>query len=183
MIKERIFYANQQDSKLQSCFSETIKTLKLKCSLFNHKPKEVIRIEAKDLLPKNKFDTANLEKIASLSDDEMKPIIYELLEWIQDYNWPVAQEILPILIARKNLIVPYLSMILNGNDSMWKYWMMELIIPELTHEDQMILKKDIEHLSQLTQQDEDSLEIVNMAKKCLSSLQEKMPKEKMEPIA
>lgn len=126
----------------------------------------------KDLLPKDKFDNANLEKIASLSDNEIKPIIGGLMEWVQDYNWPVAKEVVPILIARQNLIVPYLSEILSSKDIMWKYWIMDLIIPELTHDNQMILKNDIKQLSQLTGQDEDSLEIVNIAKKHLSNLRE-----------
>lgn len=91
---------------------------------------------------------------------------------MQDYNWPVAQEILPILITRQNLIVPYLSEILSSNDIMWKYWIMDLIIPELTHMNQMILKNDIKLLSKLTEQDDDSLEIVRMAKKYLSNLRE-----------
>lgn len=132
-------------------------------------------MEANAYLPKNKFDTENLEKIARLSDDEIKPMIGELLEWMQDYNWPVAKEILPILIARQNLIVPTLSKICNSDDIMWKYWVMELIIPELTHENQMILKNDIVKLSQLMEPDEDSIEIAHLAKKCLSNLCKETP--------
>lgn len=89
---------------------------------------------------------------------------------MQDYNWPVAQELLPILITRQNLIVPYLSEILSSNDIMWKYWVMDLIIPELTHVNQTLLKNDIKLLSQLTEQDDGSLEIARLAKKHLSRL-------------
>lgn len=43
-------------------------------------------MNVKDLIPKNKFDDSNIEKLYLLTDEEIIPIIYDLLEWLMDYN-------------------------------------------------------------------------------------------------
>lgn len=50
-----------------------------------------------DLVPKNKSDISHLKELESLSDDEIRPVLFMLLEWIKDMNWPVAPKILVIL--------------------------------------------------------------------------------------
>ena len=70
--------------------------------------------KAKDYLPKNKFDRQSLCGIDELSNEEIQPIIYELLTWLQDYNWPVADKVLQVLHKREILVFPYLADILAG---------------------------------------------------------------------
>lgn len=124
-------------------------------------------MNAESLLPKDKFDDSNLEMISKLTDEQIRPIILQLLEWLQDYNYPIADGILQILIAKQNLVIPYLSDILNGNNVMWKIWIMNLLIPKLSYNNRTQFKKIIERLSLQTEQDEDTIEIVNCAKECL----------------
>ena len=123
-------------------------------------------MNVKDLVPKNKHDVSNIDKLYSLTDEEMKPIVYDLLEWIQDYNWPVAQELIPLLKEREDIIFPYMSDILRGDDFMWKYWIMDLIIPDFSIEHKNALKDDILVLINDPDIDEDTESIREIAEEC-----------------
>lgn len=123
-------------------------------------------MNVKDLVPKDKHDISNINKLYNLSDEEMKPIVYNLLEWIQDYNWPVAQELVPLLKEREDIIFPYMSDILRGDDFMWKYWIMDLIIPDFSIEHKNALKNDILVLINDHDIDEDTESIREIAEEC-----------------
>lgn len=120
----------------------------------------------KDLVPKNKHDVSNIDKLYNLSNEEIKPIIYDLLEWVQDYNWPVAQELVPVLKERENIIFPYIIDILRGDDFMWKYWIMDLLIPGFTFEHKNVLKDEILRMINDPDIDEDTESIREIAKEC-----------------
>ncbi len=123
-------------------------------------------MNVKKLVPKDKSDNANINNLYNLTDEDIKPIIYDLLEWIQDYNWPVAQELIPVLIKRENLVFPYIKDILNGSDPMWKYWIMELLIPHFSDEHKIALKNEIKKLIENQQTDEDSEAVREIAIEC-----------------
>lgn len=42
-----------------------------------------------DVLPRHKYDNARVEMIKNLDRDKILPLLPNLLEWIQDMNWPV----------------------------------------------------------------------------------------------
>ncbi len=132
-------------------------------------------MEIKDLIPKDKSDFSNIDKLYKLTDDEIKPIVYELLEWIQDYNWPVAQKLVPVLQEREDLIFPYISIILKGSDNMWKYWMMELLIPNFTKEHKEELKEELLKLTKLPGEDEESKNIRECAIECYKKMTTQKP--------
>ncbi len=83
----------------------------------------------KHLIPKNKFDNSTIEKLKELSDEEIESILPELLKWIQDINWPVANEILPVLALHQEKLAIYILKVLNGKDEIWKYWIIEKLLP------------------------------------------------------
>lgn len=76
----------------------------------------------KDLIPKDKLDIETAEKLKQYSYEEIKPIVPDLLEWIQDMNWPVAKTVAEYLITISEFITSEIIEILNGKDEMWKYW-------------------------------------------------------------
>lgn len=123
-------------------------------------------MDVKKLLPKNKHDDSNIDKLYNLTDDEIKPIIYDLLEWLQDYNWPIAQQIEKVLILRENLVFPYISSILNGNDVMWKYWIMLYLIPNFSEEHKQSLKYEILKFINDSKTDEDTEDLREAAIEC-----------------
>ena len=123
-------------------------------------------MSVKDLLPKTKHDFSTLERLEMLTDEEIKPIIYDLLEWLQDYNWPVADGILQILIKREKLVFPYIQNILNGDDLMWKYWIMDLLIPTFSNTNKIKLKLSIENIIKNAIENNDKDDILDTALKC-----------------
>jgi len=75
-----------------------------------------------DLIPKDKLDIETAEKLKLFSYEEIKPIVPNLLEWIQDMNWPVARTVAKYLITISEFLTNDIIEILNGRDEMWKYW-------------------------------------------------------------
>lgn len=69
-----------------------------------------------DLVPKNKFDSSNIERLKHLTDNEIEPILPSLLEWIQDCNWPVAGDILPVLALHQSALVPLIHRVLSPHE-------------------------------------------------------------------
>ncbi len=119
-----------------------------------------------EYLPKDKFDDKNIPLLFAASDDELKPVIPDLLEWLQDYNYPVAQKLLPFLQQREDLVFPYISEILNGDDAMWKIWVMELLIPSFNHLHRNMLKEQILTLTKLQIKDDDDEAVADSARSC-----------------
>jgi len=122
----------------------------------------------RDLIPKDKFDNSTIKQLCKLTDNEIRPIIFDLLEWLQDYNWPIAKDILPIVILHQNIAIPHIITILQGNNMMGKYWIIELVIPYLIYPNKQLLKSELERLSSLEIINDDIDEIVKMSKSCLT---------------
>ncbi len=117
-----------------------------------------------DLVPKNKFDDGNLKKIDLLSNEDFSIIAYNMLEWIKDYNWPIADDVLKILLKREEIIFPVaLSILETSNDIMWKYWILNLLAPNFTESHKMELKPVILTLINNKVNDEDSEILYNVA--------------------
>ena len=88
-----------------------------------------------DLVPKNKFDSSNIERLKHLTDNEIEPILPSLLEWIQDCNWPVAGDILP-------------------KDDIWKYWIITCLAPLFSDESINCILSDIQRIAKSPTQGE-----------------------------
>ena len=125
-------------------------------------------IDIYSLVPKSKFDNTNILKLDQLSDMEIEPIICELLEWLQDCNWPISKDILPIILLHQNVAIPHIINILEGNDVMWRYWIMDLVIPNLVLTNRQLLRTSLEKTAALIGDDEDTKELIEQAKKCLA---------------
>ena len=78
------------------------------------------------LIPKHKADVETAEKLRSYSYAEVKPIIRQLLCWLQDMNWPVSRPMANYLLQFTEEISPELVNILQGDDVMWKYWIIDV---------------------------------------------------------
>ncbi|MBF4516200.1 DUF5071 domain-containing protein [Flavobacterium sp. ANB] len=81
-------------------------------------------MNVKILIPKDKFDFETVEKLKTYSFDEIKPIIPDLLEWLQDGNWPISKPIAELLAPHVEKFSPEILKILIGQDEMWKYWIL-----------------------------------------------------------
>ena len=122
----------------------------------------------KILLPKDKFDDSNLEKIKLLNDSDLSQITSELLTWRQDANWPIFPKIVEIIVARQDLFISEISKVFQTDDMIWKYWILTNICPKLSLENKDFLKKDFDNMAKVLQtntEEEEILELINTLRK------------------
>ena len=64
-----------------------------------------------------------VSELKKLSDIEIESIIPELLVWIQDMNWPIAEDIAEVLSVHCKVNEPYILDILKPEqqDEIWKF--------------------------------------------------------------
>jgi len=74
------------------------------------------------LVPKDKFDDEACANLQAASDEDLLPYIADLLECLQDLNWPIAGPVAERLSLLGNELVEPVLHILNSDDEMWKYW-------------------------------------------------------------
>lgn len=71
--------------------------------------------------------------LAERTDTELKPYLTGLLEWLQDMNWPGAEDIFERLLEYKDLdaLIQALDKCVNHavdtDDNAWLYWLAELL--------------------------------------------------------
>lgn len=100
-------------------------------------------MDKKLYIPRNKED---LDFIKYLQKKNIKDIISDipiLLEWLQDFNWSQANLICEYL---KKYPLDYYSNdilnILNGNDDVWKYWILKkLVMFKITLNSKVLIEK------------------------------------------
>ena len=122
----------------------------------------------KILLPKDKFDDSNLEKIKLLNDSDLSQITTELLTWTQDANWPIFSKIVEIIVARQDLFIGEISKIFQTDDRIWKYWILTNICPKLSLENKDFLKKDFDNMAKVlptNTEEEEILELIYTLRK------------------
>ena len=122
----------------------------------------------KTLLPKDKLDDSNLEKIKLLNDSDLSQITSELLTWTQDANWPIFPKIVEIIVARQDLFIGEISKVFQTDDMIWKYWILTNICPKLSLENKDFLKKDFDNMAKVLQtntEEEEILELINTLRK------------------
>lgn len=74
-----------------------------------------------DLIPKDKGDFKTAQNLKKYNIDELKPIIPNLLAWIQDMNWPISGIIAEYLVANSSKIETEIYTILANDDTIWKW--------------------------------------------------------------
>lgn len=124
------------------------------------------------LVPKDKFDNSTLDELMRINESEMELILPELILWIADFNWPVAKDMIRVLIRYPKYLIPIIkdSLALTQNDDILKYWILVKLIPELSIEYQEMLLEDIERIYKYPTLSEESEEICDQAKILLDKI-------------
>jgi len=101
--------------------------------------------ELKSLIPKDKFDLTTISSLKEISEEKVQPILSELLFWVADMNWPVAREMVDVLVRFPNSIVPLIKNILKSSekDEEWKWFIITGLIPRLSECFQKLLLEDV----------------------------------------
>ena len=83
-----------------------------------------------DLVPRHKSDLEWADTAVGAGYPAVDPILGELLEWLQDYNWPVAHVLAPFLsgIGPVPSIVEHIRTILASDDNIWKYYLLSTVV-------------------------------------------------------
>ena len=120
-----------------------------------------------DLVPHSKFDTETAERAVAAGWPTVEPVVSQLLEWLQDYNWPVSRTLAPFLASIGEPLVPYLRPILAGDDAIWKYWIIVAVLADAPVEVIQALRPELERLVESPSPREVEEEIPVVAKSTL----------------
>jgi hypothetical protein len=117
------------------------------------------------MIPKDKFDLAAIEQLRQADAVEVVPLLPSLLVWLQDFNWPVAEPMLNVLLKYPTELTPHVEQVLLGDDDMWIYWCLTKIVPELPFYSKMVLAERVQKLAEQpkTQWNEDIVEAAQQA--------------------
>lgn len=108
-------------------------------------------MDVKQLIPKDKHDHKVIAGLKALSFEQLEPIVPELLEWLQDANWPIAGSVADILEPFVDRIIPEIIKILRTDDGLWKLWVLVLLIRYTTNP---LLLIEIERIAKFPSRDE-----------------------------
>lgn len=124
-----------------------------------------------ECLPRNKHDFERVYKLKKLDRIELLPLLPGLMEWIQDMNWPIAEEVAELLLKFPNEIVPLIKDVLTMNDDVWKYWCLEILVHRLPMESKKLFKSDLIRLIERPTAGEKYEELNEIAIKILQSIE------------
>jgi len=83
--------------------------------------------ELRNMLPEGKHDVKRARALVKLGYPAVSPVLPEILQWMQDYNWPVAHVIFPFLVSIGEPLAPYVRDVLATDDTMWKVWFIHIV--------------------------------------------------------
>ena len=122
-----------------------------------------------DYLPRNKQDFRRVNRLKDIKRSELVLLLPSLMEWIQDMNWPIANEVAELLLAFPNEIVPLIKDVLATTDDVWKYWCLECLVKKLPIELQMEFQSELIRIvetptegEKLEELDETAMEILQV---------------------
>ncbi len=102
------------------------------------------------MIPKDKFDVTAVEQLAHMETAQIIPLLPQMLEWIQDMNWPVAEPMVEVLLQYPTELTSLVEQVLLGDDDMWIYWCLQKIVPRLPFFSKLALMESVERIATLT---------------------------------
>lgn len=89
--------------------------------------------ELEKLMPKDIFDTSTIAKLLTLTEQELQIILPRLIRWYEDLNWPVTEELTPVMLKYPKLLVPLLieAMDISEKDDVFKYFVVVALVKEI----------------------------------------------------
>ncbi|MBY0413587.1 MAG: DUF5071 domain-containing protein [Bdellovibrionales bacterium] len=85
-----------------------------------------------DDLPKTKFDTEAIDALEVLTFQEIEPFIPNILEWVQDLNWPISAKATKLVKGFGIKAAPSIKATLNKciktGDTIWAHNIISLFV-------------------------------------------------------
>jgi hypothetical protein len=88
----------------------------------------VMHPDLQNSLPTHKSDLEAAEAAVALGWPAVEPITMQLLEWLQDANWPVAYVLALFFESVGANLAPYVMQILQTQDEVWKYYVIRAVV-------------------------------------------------------
>ncbi|GIP20618.1 DUF5071 domain-containing protein [Paenibacillus sp. J22TS3] len=123
-------------------------------------------------LPENKHDFESVNVLKTLDKDELKEILPELFEWLQDGNWPISHSIENILLRFDEELIPHIHKVLQTNDGQWKYFLLEGLVNRLPNSILIQLREDLIRIINDPTKDEELEELGNTAANLLNKIRD-----------
>ncbi len=83
-----------------------------------------------ELVPEAKDETDKAKKLVALGYPAVAPVLGEILEWVEDASWPVANVFIPFLARIGAPLVPHVRYVLQSRDEQWKRVVLDHIVSE-----------------------------------------------------
>ncbi|SRR6266480_1966528 len=87
-----------------------------------------MRPELSALVPRHKSDLENAHSAVALGWPAVEPIVSQLLQWLQDINWPVAHVLAPFFAEVGAALAPHIRRVLETEDDVWKYYVIQAVV-------------------------------------------------------
>ncbi|MGE8037985.1 DUF5071 domain-containing protein [Lysinibacillus sp. NPDC093692] len=123
-----------------------------------------------DLLPRHKHDHDRVEIIKRMDRDQILPLLPNLLEWIQDMNWPVAPSVLELLLTFPEEIVPHVQDVLSSDDENWKWFILNFLVIELSVESKVQFREYLTRVVETPTPNELAEELDEIARAILETI-------------
>ena len=97
-------------------------------------------------LPRDKHDAENAAALVAAGGENIMHVMPQILEWMQDRNWPVARVFQPFLADVGARLAPFVKAVFATDDNVWKYNLLVGIVgrsPELA----TALRADLERMA------------------------------------
>jgi hypothetical protein len=127
-------------------------------------------IDPRELLPRSKRDLGAARAVIALGYPAVAPVLPDLLEWLQDYNWPVSRPISDFLASIPEPTAPHIREVLEGNDLIWKYWCIHVLISRMPKEIAEQFRPDLIRLAEHPTSAERIEELDEVAKEAIEML-------------
>jgi|GEM_PF-1179062 len=101
-----------------------------------------------DCIPKDKFDRDSVQRAIEIGYPGINPILPDLLVWLQDINWPVTQDLVPLLKDAGTGIAPHITAILKSTDSGWKYFVVSWLCKSVNNDVWALIETDLVRLAE-----------------------------------
>ena len=98
------------------------------------------------LIPSTKFEIEKAATLVQLGFPTVEPVLPQILEWLQDLNWPVGLVFKPFLACVGQPLAPYVRAILASKDDCWKYSLLSAVVAQ-SAELARALRPELQHLA------------------------------------
>ncbi|MEM9975826.1 MAG: DUF5071 domain-containing protein [Pseudomonadota bacterium] len=98
-------------------------------------------------VPSDKHDMVAVERARTIGFPILNPAIPDLLVWVQDINWPVAEPVADLLATADKAIEPHLRDVLRSGDGDWVAFTLSYVCLQLAPSVVEGLRPDIERIA------------------------------------